>query len=265
MSSPDNPLSHRSGSGRSSAQVAELQIDHSDKKTRAWELSLEPAGRHWAGLEWQKMGREQRRNEWRRHLAELDISMDSFRNQQIADVGCGPVGIVYFLDAVRSVGVDPHADQCEQWNGYWGRRVELIHSTGEKIPQGSSSFDAVFCTNVLDHTCNPEAVIRELARILKPGGLLVLHTDLDSPIRKLHKKVKKICAILHPHSLTYDWLMNTLSREFRVLRVHRDPAVFQPVWRQMKYEAYWDGVMYRLTGSKSFVNHVWLKASKQTS
>jgi SAM-dependent methyltransferase len=229
-------------------------------KRTAWEASLEPGRRGWATLEWQQSPYAKRLSEWKRHFAELDIPFDSFREQEMVDVGCGPVGIVYFLDAKRNVGVDPLADQYEQWNGHWGKRVELIKSVGEAIPLSSSAFDAVFCINCLDHTFNPGAILREIARILKPGGLLVLHTDLDSPLRKLHKMVRKGCAELHPQSLTYEWLLSELSRDFKILKIHRDPAVFRPTWSQMRYEGFWDGLIYRFTRSNVFINHVWLKA-----
>jgi SAM-dependent methyltransferase len=230
------------------------------KKKSAWEASLEPGRRGWATLEWQQSPYAQRLSEWKRHFTELDIPFDSFREQAMVDVGCGPVGIVYFLDAKRNVGVDPLADQYEQWNGYWGKRVELVKSVGEAIPLSSSAFDAVFCINCLDHTFNPGAILREIARIVKPGGLLVLHTDLDSPLRKLHKMVRKGCAELHPQSLTYEWLTSELSRDFKILKTHRDPTVFRPTWSQMHYEAFWDGLIYRFTRSNVFINHVWLKA-----
>jgi ubiquinone/menaquinone biosynthesis C-methylase UbiE len=85
-----------------------------------------------------------RLREWKRHLAELDISFDSFRDQAILDVGCGPVGIVYFIDAARSVGLDPLASQYSQWNGHWGKRIELIQADGQCMPLAAESFDSVF-------------------------------------------------------------------------------------------------------------------------
>ncbi len=31
----------------------------------------------------------------------------------------------------------------------------------------------------------------------------------------------------------------------------------------MRYEAYWDGLIYRLTGSRTWMNHVWLVAHRR--
>lgn len=223
-------------------------------------LALELA--HWAGLAWREIPFKTRLSEWNRHLAELDLSFEFFENQVILDVGCGPTGIAYFLKASAAFGLDPLARQYEKWNGHWGKRVELICGCGEDIPLKSDSIDAVFCVNCIDHTLHPGAVLAELARVLKPGGLLVFHVDLDSPLRKLHKVIRKPCGTMHPHSLTYQWLFNSLERSFHIIKVHRDPDVFKPTWQQIRYEAYWDGLIYRLTGWKAFMNHVWLKAIK---
>jgi ubiquinone/menaquinone biosynthesis C-methylase UbiE len=217
---------------------------------------------YWSSLKWQEMSYEVRLSEWKRHLAELDIPFDSFRQQAILDVGCGPVGIVFFLEARKSVGLDPLVGEYERWNGYWGKQAELIQADGESMPLADESFDSVFCINVLDHTFNPNDVLREIHRVLKPGGRVVLHVDLDSPLRKLHKVLKSNSGVLHPQSLTYDWILAQLETYSEIKKVHRDPSVFRPTWSQMRYEAYWDGLIFRLTGAKAFTNHVWVAAIK---
>src|SRR6185312_4101323 len=42
------------------------------------------------------------------------------------------------------------------------------------IPEPNNAFDAVLCTEVLEHVPAPEAALRELVRLLKPGGNLIL-------------------------------------------------------------------------------------------
>jgi SAM-dependent methyltransferase len=236
---------------------------HNERAVRLWQAAQPLEIRDWARLEWKKLSYDVRAAEWKRHLEELDLAPGSFTQQSILDVGCGPTGISYFLDTKTSFGLDPLAHQYEQWNGFWGKRVQLVPGTGENIPFRSGSIDAVFCINCIDHSIEPDSILREMARVLKPGGLLVFHVDIDSPLRKLHKLVRARCGALHPHSLSYEWLLSKLERDFSVLKIHRDPHVFKPVWQQMRYEAYWDGLIYRFTGWKRFINHVWLKATKK--
>jgi ubiquinone/menaquinone biosynthesis C-methylase UbiE len=42
------------------------------------------------------------------------------------------------------------------------------------IPEPDGSFDAILCTEVLEHVPNPIAALTELARLLRPGGSLIL-------------------------------------------------------------------------------------------
>lgn len=48
------------------------------------------------------------------------------------------------------------------------------------IPVRDGEFDAVLCTEVLEHVPEPIRVIQELARVLKPGGKLILSAPLGS-------------------------------------------------------------------------------------
>jgi ubiquinone/menaquinone biosynthesis C-methylase UbiE len=52
------------------------------------------------------------------------------------------------------------------------------------IPVADASFDAVLCTEMLEHVPEPIRVIRELGRILKPQGLLILTAPLGSGIHQ---------------------------------------------------------------------------------
>jgi len=52
------------------------------------------------------------------------------------------------------------------------------------IPVADGSFGAVLCTEVLEHHPEPIAVVTELARILKPGGDLILTAPLGSGIHQ---------------------------------------------------------------------------------
>lgn len=219
-----------------------------------WERSLAASTHEWASGAWKSSGRERRASEWDRHLRAVGLGIDSFEGQAVLDVGCGPTGLVYFADAARRVGLDPCAKAFADDNGYWGEPIELIEAPAEDLPFGEEEFDAVFCVNVLDHTHQPARIVEEIARVLKSGGTFVTHMDLDSPLRKLHKRLSRACAVLHPHSLGHEWLTSTLAPFFSVDVEVRDPEVFRARRSQMRYEAYWDGLLYRRWRPSSGVN-----------
>lgn len=52
------------------------------------------------------------------------------------------------------------------------------------IPVADGSFDAVLCTEMLEHVPEPARVVRELARVLRPGGRLMLTAPLGSGIHQ---------------------------------------------------------------------------------
>lgn len=50
--------------------------------------------------------------------------------------------------------------------------ARIVGATGEDIPFDDNSFDIVYSSNVLEHTADPEKVLREALRVVKPGGIV---------------------------------------------------------------------------------------------
>jgi SAM-dependent methyltransferase len=50
----------------------------------------------------------------------------------------------------------------------------VVRADAAALPFAAATLDAVALINVLDHTTRPRDVVREAARVLRPGGLLVL-------------------------------------------------------------------------------------------
>lgn len=52
----------------------------------------------------------------------------------------------------------------------------LLKAPDYAVPFADESFDAIVSTNVVEHLPNPEASFRELARVLRPGGVILIKT-----------------------------------------------------------------------------------------
>lgn len=100
-----------------------------------------------------------------RHLREL--AARHLRGRLI-DIGCGikPYRELVAPHVSEHVGVDHAACLHDRSN------VDLT-GTAYAIPAADASFDSALCTAVLEHLEEPEAAIRECARVLKPGGMAI--------------------------------------------------------------------------------------------
>jgi ubiquinone/menaquinone biosynthesis C-methylase UbiE len=56
----------------------------------------------------------------------------------------------------------------------FGGRVDLLHHPAESLPFPDDTFDLVTCLEALEFMMHPQDVLREIVRVLRPGGLLVL-------------------------------------------------------------------------------------------
>ena len=104
---------------------------------------------------------------------------------RVCDVGCGleAAFLDYAADKVASgVGVD---DQVE--SGVRGRWQRVHADITKPLPLGSEQFDHVVMLAVLEHLVEPEVVLREVHRILAPGGSLILTwpSSMVDPILKV--------------------------------------------------------------------------------
>jgi SAM-dependent methyltransferase len=100
---------------------------------------------------------------------------------KILEVGSGPDGVCFFLKEGKRFGLDPLADVYRGPYAALQARsgVRLIRGTGEQLPFPVDAFDLVLCENVLDHTRDPQGVLGEIRRVLRPGGALVLRMNIS--------------------------------------------------------------------------------------
>jgi SAM-dependent methyltransferase len=85
------------------------------------------------------------------------------------DLGCGSRPYESMFDVEHYVGLDVPVSGHPPVS----KHHDLLFD-GNNLPVRSGTIDGVLCTQVLEHTANPEGLLREIWRVLKPGGSLVM-------------------------------------------------------------------------------------------
>ena len=109
---------------------------------------------------------------WMRRVMEFD----EFRGARLLEVGCGMGSdlLQFARGGARCTGVDltPRSVEITRHRfKLYGADGSFMISDGEHLPFQSESFDVVYSNGVLHHTPDTAGAIREVHRVLRPGGL----------------------------------------------------------------------------------------------
>ncbi len=89
---------------------------------------------------------------------------------RVLDVGCGRKPYRHLVPAADYVGLELDSPAARELGA-----ADLYYSGGS-FPVPDASFDAVICSQVLEHVFTPQEFLAEIHRVLRPGGGLLLTT-----------------------------------------------------------------------------------------
>jgi ubiquinone/menaquinone biosynthesis C-methylase UbiE len=111
-------------------------------------------------------------------LTELDLRS----GDRLLDVACGAGALVAEVAPLveRAVGVDLSEGMLEIARSRFldgderPGKIEFVQGPSDALPFGDGEFTAVVCTTALHHFPDPQLAIEEMARVLAPGGRVVI-------------------------------------------------------------------------------------------
>jgi ubiquinone/menaquinone biosynthesis C-methylase UbiE len=127
----------------------------------------------------------------------LDIGADD----RVIDLGCGTGRHVLELSKIPSNIIGADISRTDIRAGRYlleimrrrnevKARVHWLQTAGERLPFKDAAFDRVICTETLEHVDDDSVLARELARVLKPGGILAISVP-DEFSEKVFWKLSK--------------------------------------------------------------------------
>jgi SAM-dependent methyltransferase len=138
------------------------------------------------------------------------------RPGRLLDVGCGAGGYfhIYREKGISYAGIEPDASVIAE-----GGHVKI--ASAESIPFRPSGFDAVVCADALEHTEDDRKALAEIARVLKPKGILLLSVPSARypwPYDPLNAALRPFGARLHNFGM-WGWGHRRLYKREELLQL----------------------------------------------
>jgi ubiquinone/menaquinone biosynthesis C-methylase UbiE/uncharacterized protein YbaR (Trm112 family) len=170
---------------------------------------------------------------------------------KLLDIAIGDGAYTSWLPGDWSItGIDVSIGQltnCRRRNP--GRELRLILGEAEALPYRDHQFDAVLSIGGFNHFSDPEAALREMTRVVRPGGPIVVSDELPNLTDRM---VFRKLGLPGVDRWILARLMN-LGYEFTdLVERHKDidiAAMGERVLRDSRYEVIWAGGGYVMVGN----------------
>lgn len=118
----------------------------------------------------------------KRYLPRMEASVSllkEFKAQRLLDIGCGDGSLSLLLKEavgateIYGIEISPEATEIAKRKGVNAICMDIDYSD---FPFDSNFFDAVFCGELIEHLLDPDHLLEEIYRVLKPTGCCIFST-----------------------------------------------------------------------------------------
>ena len=127
-----------------------------------------------------------------RRLAIIREFVGPYAGLDLAEIGSGGGHVLRMFRGARLTAFDVsdvYLDTARK--NLQGYDARFVKGEVDKLDLEPASFDRIICTEVLEHTRDPEAILATIARILRPGGVAVITVPNDPLIMRLKGIVRR--------------------------------------------------------------------------
>jgi SAM-dependent methyltransferase len=138
---------------------------------------------------------------------------------RVAVIGCGPqpTAVRHLLErGYDAVGIEPLAPFVRAAGSYVGAPERVLHGTAESLPLPDASVQLVYCNSVLEHVDAPTTSLREMARVLRPGGAAFIVTTNRYRVSLRGENFEYAVPFLN-------WMPRALREAFAFHHLHYEP------------------------------------------
>jgi ubiquinone/menaquinone biosynthesis C-methylase UbiE len=111
--------------------------------------------------------------------------IDIRREDCVIEIGCGAGNVIEKASPCKLFGVDISSSVLRKASQKLNEKVHLFQADAQNLPFKDNSFTYIICSEVLEHLLDPSVAIKEMVRILKTQGAVVLSVPHESMINRI--------------------------------------------------------------------------------